>query len=264
MSLIQIIVYCPDCHQKEVLSLDKSRLSDPVGGLYVVSIQHNCQNKPHTMTVHLDKEFRVRHRRCAPLLHSRTSDLTEKMEFNVYFFGLDFAGKTTMVNYWQQKTYTPARSATQSLELYQIEINGIKLQIYDLPGQKIFQKFLWPSVFKTLKPDVLLFYISVAKKEERRWSEAFKALKKVLDATEEKFGSACLPVGVVANKIDLIPEKRRADVFNRFYLSLRKIGIWDQLSNICSAYRIFETSSLTGEGVEAVLEWLTTDLLDNP
>lgn len=180
--------------------------------------------------------------------------------FNIHFLGLDYAGKTTMVNRWTRRAFIPPNASTLSLELHEMEINGLPLTIYDLPGQEAFQEFLWPSVLKSFKTNALLFYISIAEDERKRWSEAFDALKDVLTVIKENIAPYSLSVAVLANKIDTVPEIERAEIVNRFFLELQIKGIWDQLAPLCSSYRVFWTSALTGEGVEDVIDWLYVNL----
>ncbi|MFX0066109.1 MAG: ADP-ribosylation factor-like protein, partial [Candidatus Hermodarchaeota archaeon] len=109
-----------------------------------------------------------------------------KDRFHIHFLGLDYAGKTTMVNRWILRAYMPADKPSISLETYQIEINNLPLTIYDLPGEKTFQEYLWPSMLDNLKLDSLLFYISVSEKEQDRWSEALESLREIITSIESR------------------------------------------------------------------------------
>ncbi|MFX0090688.1 MAG: ADP-ribosylation factor-like protein [Candidatus Hodarchaeota archaeon] len=184
--------------------------------------------------------------------------------YNVQFLGLDYAGKTTMVNRWTRRAYNLPNKSTLSLELHDLELNGLPLTIYDLPGQEVFQDFLWPSVLRSFKTNVLLFYISVAEKEQKRWTEALDALKDVLAIIEKNAEPYSLSVAVLANKIDTISEEQRGELITRLFLELNENGIWDQLANLCSSYRVFWTSALTGEGVEDVIDWITVNITGKP
>ncbi|MFX1253659.1 MAG: ADP-ribosylation factor-like protein [Promethearchaeota archaeon] len=182
-----------------------------------------------------------------------------KDRFHIHFLGLDFAGKTTMVNRWIRRAYMPADKPSVSLETYQIEINNLPLTLYDLPGQKTFQEFLWPSMLNNLKIDSLLFYISVAEEEQNRWSEALEVLREVITGIESRTDSSIL-IAVLANKIDQISNEQQERIKNRLLENLQKKGIWDQISRFCSVYNLFGTSALTGEGIEEVIDWLTENL----
>ncbi|MFX0095643.1 MAG: ADP-ribosylation factor-like protein [Candidatus Hodarchaeota archaeon] len=178
----------------------------------------------------------------------------------VHFLGLDHAGKTTMVNRWSHRAYVPPGKATQTLEMHNLEINGVSLRIYDLPGQQRYQEFLWPSVIGSFTINTVLFFISAAEDEQERWSEAFESFDNVLSLIENKVEPHSLTVGVLANKIDTIPEEKRGEIFSQFFSQLQTTGIWNRLTGLCSAYRIFLTSALSGAGIEDVLDWLTINL----
>ncbi|MFX0093721.1 MAG: ADP-ribosylation factor-like protein, partial [Candidatus Hodarchaeota archaeon] len=81
--------------------------------------------------------------------------------YHAYFLGLDYAGKTTMVNRWIRRAYRPPGRPSIRLEAHPLEINGMPFMIYDLPGQKLYQRVLWPSVMGSFTIDIILFYISI-------------------------------------------------------------------------------------------------------
>ncbi|MFX0063382.1 MAG: ADP-ribosylation factor-like protein, partial [Candidatus Hermodarchaeota archaeon] len=103
-------------------------------------------------------------------------------------------------------------------------------------------------------------YISVSEKEQDRWSEALEALREIITSIESRIKPFSIPIAVLANKIDQIPENQHEETKNRLLDYLQKKGIWDQISRLCSVYSLFGTSALTGKGVEEVIDWLTENL----
>ncbi|MFX0093722.1 MAG: ADP-ribosylation factor-like protein, partial [Candidatus Hodarchaeota archaeon] len=92
--------------------------------------------------------------------------------------------------------------------------------------------------------------------EQRRWKEAIRALKELLTSLENKIKPFSLSLGIIANKIDTVPQYYKNEILNQLFVELKEEGAWELISSLCSAYKVFGTSALTGEGVEEVLEWL--------
>jgi small GTP-binding protein len=139
--------------------------------------------------------------------------------------GLDNAGKTTMVNYLKKGRFedqypTPGKEETA------IEVEGVRMNIVDLGGQKDFRT-LWLGEAKDA--DCVIFMVDASNLD--RFPEARREMWKVSSVVKN------LPLIVFSNKIDL-DHASRSEVMDALDLSSLR------------SFEILEMSCKTGEGLE--------------
>ena len=94
-----------------------------------------------------------------------------KSESNILILGLDNAGKTTLLRYLtgeNNKNTTP----TKGVEGKSIQFGGIKLNIYDLGGQKEIREY-WSYYYE--KIDALIYVVDAA--DEQRFQNVMNHSK---------------------------------------------------------------------------------------
>ncbi|MBN2149917.1 MAG: hypothetical protein JW839_00595 [Candidatus Lokiarchaeota archaeon] len=116
---------------------------------------------------------------------------------SLFVFGLDRAGKTTLLGYLKQGKYLD-HAPTLGIEVTSIVLGRIKFQFNDLGGQVAFRS-TWMDHWAD--PDLLVFMVDAA--DAGRFAEAKAALWSILDRPEAK-GK---PLLVISNKVDL-PDAR--------------------------------------------------------
>ncbi|HME50802.1 MAG TPA: ADP-ribosylation factor-like protein [Candidatus Lokiarchaeia archaeon] len=121
-------------------------------------------------------------------------------KLSLFIFGLDRAGKTTLVDYLQQEKYFD-HTPTLGINISRIALGRIALEFNDLGGQEAFRSS-WMDYWKN--PDVLVFVVDAA--DTSRLVEARDALWSILNQPNAN-GK---PLLVLSNKVDL-PDARRLD-----------------------------------------------------
>lgn len=114
-------------------------------------------------------------------------------EKKIVITGLDSAGKTTMISFLQNGTFLE-HAPTMGKELSQIEVQGIRINVMDMGGQKDFRD-LWIGEASTA--ECAIFMIDAHNRE--RFDEARDELWKLSSIFKKK------PLIVLANKYDLQP-----------------------------------------------------------
>ncbi len=114
-------------------------------------------------------------------------------EKKIVITGLDSAGKTTMVSFLQNGTFME-HAPTMGKELSQIEVQGIRINVMDMGGQKDFRD-LW--VGETSTAECVIFMVDAYARE--RFNEAKDELWKLSSIFKKK------PLIILANKYDLQP-----------------------------------------------------------
>ncbi|MBY9014205.1 MAG: GTP-binding protein [Candidatus Lokiarchaeota archaeon] len=114
-------------------------------------------------------------------------------EKKIVITGLDSAGKTTMISFLQNGTFME-HTPTMGKELSQIEVQGIRINVMDMGGQKDFRD-LWIGEASTA--ECVIFMIDAGARE--RFNEAKDELWKLSSIFKKK------PLIVLANKYDLQP-----------------------------------------------------------
>jgi small GTP-binding protein len=114
-------------------------------------------------------------------------------KLSLFVFGLDRAGKTTLVDYLKHGKYLD-HAPTLGIDVSSITLGRIKFEFNDLGGQAAFRA-TWMDHWKN--PDLLVFMVDAA--DAARFGEAKAALWSILNRPEAK-GK---PLLVVSNKVDL-------------------------------------------------------------
>lgn len=164
---------------------------------------------------------------------------------NVFVFGLDRAGKTTLVTYFQEKKFIP-QSPTIGVNISHLIFAGsdLTMEFTDVGGQKRFRND-WENYIK--RPHVLVFVIDASDRNEDRIQDGRVELQKLL-ANPKVTG---IPLLVLINKVDLDMVMQREIVEKKF--GLGKITGREVM--------IYEVSAMTGKNVDAVINALTTLVL---
>ncbi|MBD3256046.1 MAG: GTP-binding protein [Candidatus Lokiarchaeota archaeon] len=139
--------------------------------------------------------------------------------------GLDNAGKTTMVSFLQTGTFIE-HTPTMGKEETTLEVQGIRINIVDMGGQKDFRS-LWTGELKDAA--FVIFMVDATDKE--RFDEAKKELWKLSSLLKDK------PLLVLANKYDLQDTASIKEIMDS--LELEKL----------SSFQIVPISCKTGFGI---------------
>jgi small GTP-binding protein len=146
-------------------------------------------------------------------------------EKKVVITGLDSSGKTTLVSFLQNGTFIE-HTPTMGKELTTMEVQGIRINIMDMGGQKDFRE-LW--LHEMSDAECVIFMIDAYARE--RFSEAKDELWKLSSVFKKK------GLIVLANKYDLQPTAQVSEIIEA--LDLSKI----------SSFEILPISCKTGYGI---------------
>ncbi|MFX1497931.1 MAG: ADP-ribosylation factor-like protein [Promethearchaeota archaeon] len=140
-------------------------------------------------------------------------------EKKVVICGLDSAGKSTLVSFLQNGTFIE-HTPTMGKQLTQLEIQGIRINIMDMGGQKDFRE-LW--LHEMSDAECVIFMVDAYAKE--RFNEAKDELWKLSSVFKKK------PLIVLANKYDLMPIAQVGEIIE--VLDLSKIASFEILPISC-------------------------------
>jgi small GTP-binding protein len=127
-------------------------------------------------------------------------------EKKIVITGLDSAGKTTMISFLQNGTFME-HTPTMGKELSQIEVQGIRVNVMDMGGQKDFRD-LW--IGEAATAECVIFMVDAYARE--RFSEAKDELWKLSSIFKKK------PLIILANKYDLQPVASIAEIIKALNL----------------------------------------------
>ncbi|ORX86763.1 ARF/SAR superfamily [Anaeromyces robustus] len=170
----------------------------------------------------------------------KKNKLKEK-EIRLLMLGLDNAGKTTIlkkINGEDISTISP----TLGFNIKTMELDGYKLNIWDVGGQKSIRSY-WRNYFE--QTDGLIWVIDSADRKDR-----FELCKKELQSLlkEERIAGASLLI--FANKQDLPSALSKEQIQEFLELDSIESCHWNIQS--CSAY--------TGENLVKGMKWITNDI----
>lgn len=140
-------------------------------------------------------------------------------EKKVVICGLDSAGKTTMVSFLQNGTFIE-HTPTMGKEMNTMEIQGIRINLMDMGGQKDFRD-LW--IGEASSAECVIFMIDAYAKE--RFNEAKDELWKLSDIFKKK------PLIILANKYDLQPVAQINEIISA--LDLDKLRSFEVIPVSC-------------------------------
>nr|MDO8118779.1 Arf family protein [Candidatus Sigynarchaeota archaeon] len=164
-------------------------------------------------------------------------------KLQIFVFGLDRVGKTTLVSYLQENKFVN-HAPTIGVSISQIVLSNLTLEFTDVGGQKRFRPD-WENYLK--QPHIMVFVIDASDRAEERIQEGRNELHRMLQNPK----TTGLPLLVLINKIDLDLRMQR-DIIEKKY-GLDKIE-GRELS-------IYEVSASTGQNMDAALNAITTMVL---
>ncbi|MFX0065533.1 MAG: ADP-ribosylation factor-like protein [Candidatus Hermodarchaeota archaeon] len=239
--MYQITAICPACKKENIVSLDEKLLDKPVGGLYRVSIQHNCNDKPYTLTLYLDKDFKVRQQLYTPLVQAQQA-FTSQIK-DIVMCGLNNAGKTSIALRLQSANFEPPAPT----QLYNIELLStplFELSVIDLGGQSAFRRY-WSQF--VANSSLVLWVIDQT--DTSRFDESITEYRKILNVIPS---DGSVPLVALLNKSDVptSDEITEQGVVKHIIRSLPQNTKW----------AVFQTSAKTGEGLPQVFQWIQENL----
>ena len=113
-----------------------------------------------------------------------------KEKSKILVLGLDCAGKTSILKALSSQKFEHLKP-TEGFNIKVLEIGGVKINIWDLGGQKVLRQY-WSNYFE--KTNFIMYVVDSA--DEDWMEEAGKELKNLLEETELKD----VPILVYANK----------------------------------------------------------------
>ena len=196
--------------------------------------------------------------------------LTEKDEYFVLILGLDNAGKTTFLESAKTRLSPHYKGAnlskittTVGMNLGKIDVNGVRLNFWDLGGQEELQS-LWDKYYEECH--AVIYVVDSGDRE--RVEESKAAFDKMIKNETIKG----IPLLVAANKQDLADCMGVREVKHLFENNaevrhyrgcplILKNALFQELNS--RELMTLATSGLTGEGVEEGIEWVADTALRN-
>jgi len=179
--------------------------------------------------------------------------LTEKDEYFVLILGLDNAGKTTFLESAKTRLTPHYKGAnlskittTVGMNLGKIDVNGVRLNFWDLGGQEELQS-LWDKYYEECH--AVIYVVDSGDRE--RVEESKAAFDKMIKNETIKG----IPLLVAANKQDLADCMGVREVKHLFENNAEELNSRELMT--------LATSGLTGEGVEEGIEWVADTALRN-
>jgi small GTP-binding protein len=120
-------------------------------------------------------------------------------KYKVFLFGLDYAGKTSIVNSIKDLPDPGNTTPTMKFDISDMILENTEFVIWDAPGQLSYRK-KWDV--GALESEILCFVLEITAPE--RFDEAKKVLIEILDESETKN----FPLIICFNKIDIIEAKK--------------------------------------------------------
>jgi small GTP-binding protein len=167
--------------------------------------------------------------------------ISGKREVRVLILGLDSAGKTTILKFLSLGTPVTTTTPTVAFTLETVEVGKLRLQIWDLGGQRDLRPF-WRLYYR--KTDGVVFVIDSADRDR------MELCKQELIALLGEDELRDVPLVIMANKQDLDGTMDAKEVHQRLGLSAIKDRKWN----------IFATSGIQGAGVAETFNWLSEQL----
>ena len=170
---------------------------------------------------------------------------------SILAMGNSIVGKTTLIQAFEKKSLENIKSTVGTpfsmVERKVKQSNGedveVKIKVWDSPGQERFETLVLNAV-KNTQGIFLVFDIT----EQESFDDLQKWIKKVEEAKDPK----SFPFVIMANKIDLQNKGKRA-------VSKEQAKAFADKYN----YPIFETSAVTGAGVEEAFQHLIQTVYDS-
>jgi ADP-ribosylation factor related protein 1 len=164
-------------------------------------------------------------------------------KINIFVFGLNKVGKTTLVEYLREKKFIP-QSPTIGVSISQIIFANLTMEFTDVGGQKQFRQ-MWEEHLK--QPHVLVYVIDASDRDEARVQDGRYELHKLLKNPK----ATGIPLLVLLNKVDVAACMLKPVVEKKFALD----AIKDR------EMAVYEVSAMNGKNLDAVLNAMTTMVL---
>ncbi|MBN3281722.1 ARL3 protein, partial [Polyodon spathula] len=167
---------------------------------------------------------------------------TPEQELRIVLLGLDNAGKTTLLKKLASEdvsTITP----TQGFNIKSVAANGMKLNVWDIGGQRKIRTF-WKKYLENT--DLLIYVIDSA--DKKRFEETGQELS---DLTEDDNLKA-VPVLIFANKQDLVTAAPASEIAEGLNLHTYRDREW----------QIQACDALSGEGVQDGMNWICNTIVN--
>ncbi len=149
----------------------------------------NKKQTEDTPTNRQIKEFFYKFHRSLP----KETKFNQERNSSIFIFGLDNAGKTTIISRLKQNIFTNPVPTT-NINIIRLLFENLSITAYDAAGQKVYRK-IWEPYLKN--QDALVFIVDVT--DEKRHEEAQKELIRITNYKALKE----IPLLVLFNKIDL-------------------------------------------------------------
>lgn len=166
-----------------------------------------------------------------------------KIIIKVFLFGIDSAGKTSILNYLKYGQPQQTRP-TLAFNLVAINFPGFDLQVWDAPGQQNLRK-IWNNGFNRAK--FMIFVLDVA--DSSRYQETLNEFIKVTTNPESKD----LPIIFLYHKMDMEQAKTN--------LPLAKSTFEQAISSVKVPY-VLETSIKNVDSIENIKEKIVQMIRD--
>lgn len=170
----------------------------------------------------------------------KESRFTRERNASILIYGLDKAGKTTILNRLKNDIFTNPVSTT-NINIVKLLFQNLSVIMYDTAGQKIYRN-LWASHLKN--QDGLVFILDVT--DEERFEEARSEFYRILNGPELKE----VPLLFLLNKIDLKHPNAK---------QILKYFEYNEIDHRSKKY--FLTSARTNKGITDAFNWLATEIL---
>jgi len=191
----------------------------------------------------IQEKFQAAQSLVQDLLNSLPTEMVsiQKSTAKLFIFGLDRAGKTTILNRINDNSFIQT-TPTLNVNILQILLNNLQIVCFDVAGQKRFRES-WRKFMDATNG--LIFVIDSS--DYQRINEAREELWRVLEFDEAQG----LPLLILSNKVDLTSHVTLADVVKGLHLN--------ELQN--REYRLLETSALNNIGIEEGFSWISKQIL---
>ena len=183
---------------------------------------------------------------------SKKNRVAKKQQIlSILAMGNSIVGKTTLIQAFEKKSLKDIKSTVGTpfsmVERKVKQSNGedvkVKIKVWDSPGQERFETLVLNAV-KNTQGIFLVFDIT----EQKSFDDLQKWIKKVEEAKDPK----SFPFVIMANKIDLQSKGKRK-------VSKEQAKAFADKYN----FPIFETSAITGAGVEEAFQHLIQTVYDS-
>ena len=167
---------------------------------------------------------------------------------SILILGLGSVGKTTIIKRLNTGAFDGGTRPTLGTQIIKTVIENFKFKIYDVGGQKTMRKYWFKAV---AEPDAIVYVFDVNNDEVIQQEDQVE-FKKVLDHYYKK--SSDVPLVVIGNKIDLLPDADPAKL-------MKKIVISHPFPDTVENRHIGAVSAKTAGGMLPCFKWLVRTTL---